>query len=308
MRAVVFAYHEIGYVCLEELVEFGADVSCLFTHEDDPNEEVWFRRPKELATKKGIPIYTPDSLKEQSWTTMISDMRPDVIFSFYYRNLIPVKILSIPTIGAFNLHGSLLPKFRGRCPVNWVLVKGESRTGLTLHYMVEKPDAGDIIAQRPVDISFDDNAYTLFMKMAVEARILMKEILPNINNKSFTGTPQADRGQSSYFGGRKPEDGLISWQKDAVSIYNLTRAVTHPYPGAFTFLDGKKFFIWKAYPLQEQSKSLPGSVISTKPLVINTNNGALRLLKVQLYGEDEMDGEVFAAYHHMENKILGGNT
>jgi methionyl-tRNA formyltransferase len=308
LRAVVFAYHEIGYVCLEELIEFGADVPCLFTHEDDPDEEVWFRRPAELATKKGIPIYTPDSLKEQSWTTMISDMRPDVIFSFYYRNLIPVKILSIPSIGAFNLHGSLLPKFRGRCPVNWVLIEGESRTGLTLHYMVEKPDAGDIITQRPVDISFDDNAYTLFMKMAVEARLLMKEILPRINDKSFTGTPQADLGQSSYFGGRKPEDGLISWHKDAVSIYNLTRAVTHPYPGAFTFLDGKKFFIWKAYPLQEQSKSLPGSVISSKPLVINTNNGALRLLKVQLDGEDEMDGEVFAAHHHMENKILGGNT
>lgn len=308
MKAAVFAYHEIGYVCLEELIEFGVHVQCLFTHEDDPNEEVWFRRPVELARKRNIPVYTPESLKEPSWATMISDMKPDVIFSFYYRNLIPREILSIPSIGAFNLHGSLLPKFRGRCPVNWVLIEGEKRTGITLHYMVEKPDAGDIIAQRPVDISFDDNAYTLFMKLATEARILMKEILPHIENTSFIGKPQADMGQPSYFGGRKPEDGLISWQKDAISIYNLTRAVTHPYPGAFTFLDGKKFFIWKAYPLQEQSHALPGCVISTKPLVVNTCMGSLKLLKVQLEGEDEVDGEVFAENHDIKNKVLGGNT
>jgi len=308
LRAVVFAYHEIGYVCLEELIEFGVSVPCLFTHDDDPNEEVWFRNPAELAEQKGIPIYTPDNLKEPSWVAMISDMKPDVIFSFYYRNMIPVEILSIRTIGAFNLHGSLLPKFRGRCPVNWVLIEGEKRTGLTLHYMVEKPDAGDIIAQRSVDISFDDTAYTLFMKMAGEARILMKEILPHIENGSFAGKLQADLGQSSYFGGRKPEDGFISWQKDAISIYNLTRAVTHPYPGAFTFLDGKKFFVWKAYPLQEHVNALPGSVVSTKPLIVNTGKGTLKLLTVQLEGEDEIGGEVFAANHIIENKILGGNT
>lgn len=308
MRAVVFAYHEIGYVCLEELIGFGTDVVCLFTHDDDPNEEVWFRKPAEFAEQKDIPIYTPDNLKKPSWMAMISDMKPNVIFSFYYRNLIPVEILSIPSIGAFNLHGSLLPKFRGRCPVNWVLIEGEKRTGITLHSMVEKPDAGDIIAQRPVDISFDDTAYTLFMKMAGEARILMKEILPHIENGSFAGKPQADLGQSSYFGGRKPEDGFISWQKDAISIYNLTRAVTHPYPGAFTFLDGKKFFVWKAYPLQEHVNALPGSVVSTKPLIVNTGKGTLKLLTVQLEGEDEIGGEVFAANHIIENKILGGNT
>jgi len=307
VRAVPFAYHEIGYVCLEELIDFGADIPCLFTHDDDPNEEVWFRRPLELAEKKGIPVYTPRNLKEPSWATMISEMNPDVIFSFYYRNLIPGEILSIPSIGAFNLHGSLLPKYRGRCPVNWVLIEGEKRTGITLHYMVEKPDAGDIIAQRPVDISFDDTAYTLFMKMASEARMLIKEILPHIENRSFIGRPQTDMGQSSYFGGRKPEDGLISWQKDSISIYNLIRAVTHPYPGAFTLFEGKKFFIWKASPLHEKANTLPGCVISTRPLIVNTGAGTLKLLTVQLEGEDEVAGEFFAETHDIKNKVLGGN-
>jgi methionyl-tRNA formyltransferase len=307
LRAVVFAYHEIGYVCLEELIDFGVDVSCLFTHKDDPNEVLWFWRPAGLAEMKNIPVYAPDNLRESSLVKMIADMRPDVIFSFYYRNLIPMEILSIPAIGAFNLHGSLLPKFRGRCPVNWVLIEGEKKTGLTLHCMEEKPDAGDIVAQRPLDISFDDNAFTLFMKMVNEARILMKEILPRIQDRSFPRIPQADLGPSSYFGGRKPKDGIIDWQKDALSIYNLTRATTHPYPGAFTYLDGRKLFIWKAYPEEGQIDHPPGSIISTKPLIVNTGKGILKLLRVQRAGEAEMDGEVFAANHDVDNKILGGN-
>jgi methionyl-tRNA formyltransferase len=308
LTSVVFAYHEIGYVCLEELLAFGADVPCLFTHRDDPGEEIWFRRPAEIAEKKGIPIHTTGNLKEQAWTTMISGMKPDVIFSFYYRNMIPNEILSIPAIGAFNLHGSLLPKFRGRCPVNWVLIQGEKTTGITLHTMVEKPDAGDIIAQRVIDISFDDNAHSLFVKMVQEAQILMREILPLIHNGSFRRIPQADLGESSYFGGRKPEDGLIAWEKDAMAIYNLMRATTHPYPGAFTYLDNRKFFVWQAYPEEGESNNPPGTIISTKPFLVSTGGGTLKLLRVQLEGEMEMDGETFAKTHHIDNKILGGNT
>jgi methionyl-tRNA formyltransferase len=307
LKAVVFAYHEIGYVCLEELIDFGVEVSCLFTHKDDPNEKIWFRRPAGIAEMKNIPVYTPDNLKEPALVKMIAGMKPDVIFSFYYRNMIPVEILAIPVIGAFNLHGSLLPKFRGRCPVNWVLIEGERKTGLTLHSMVEKPDAGDIVIQKPVDISFDDNASTLFMKMVREAKTLMKEILPHIQNGSFPRISQTSLGPSSYFGGRGPEDGLIGWQKDAVSLYNLTRATTHPYPGAFTYLEGKKFFIWKAHPEEGQTHHLPGTVISAKPFVVTSGSGTLKLLRVQLEGESEMDGETFAATHDVDKKILGGN-
>ena len=306
MRVVVFGYHEIGYVCLEELFAFGADVLCLFTHTDDSKEEIWFRKPRSVAEKHNIPVYTPESIKDKSWADMIRSLSPDIIFSFYYRNMIPRDILDIPRIGAFNLHGSLLPRFRGRVPVNWVLVAGEKKTGLTLHYMVEKPDAGDIVAQREVEITFEDTAYTLFMKMADAARLLMKEILPRFRDNTFKSTPQV--GPSSYFGGRKPEDGLIHWDKDATSIYNLIRAVTHPYPGAFTFLDGKKLYIWKAYPENTLYNGAVGTVVSTKPFIVNTGRGVLRLLRVQLDEEEESDGEVFAAKHEMENKMLGGTT
>ncbi len=304
MRVVVFAYNEIGYVCLEELVDFGADVLCLFTHHDDPGENIWFRRPVAIAEERGIPVYTPESLRDDSWAELLKSLSPDYIFSFYYRNMIPKKILDTAKIGAFNLHGSLLPKFRGRAPVNWVLVAGEKKTGVTLHYMLEKPDAGDIIAQRECEITFEDTAYTLFMKMADAARVVMREVLPQLRDGTFTRVPQV--GESSYFGGRKPEDGLIHWEKDAASIYNLTRAVTHPYPGAFTYLDGKKLYIWKAYPDENGRLGRPGEVISVAPLTVSTGSGLLRLMMVQLEGEEEVDGEQFARKHKVENRTLGG--
>lgn len=306
MRAVVFAYQEIGYVCLEELINFGADVACLFTHLDDPGEEIWYKRPVTIAEKHNIPVYTPENLKDPQWTALIADAQPDIIFSFYYRKMIPREILDIPRIGAFNLHGSLLPKFRGRCPVNWVLIAGEKETGLTLHYMLEKPDAGDMVAQKKVNIDFEDNVYTVYMKMAEAARELMKEVLPQLNEGTFTGRPQT--GASSYFGGRRPEDGIVMWEKDALSIYNLTRAVTHPYPGAFTYLAGKKFYIWKAFPEDVPCNELPGKIISRAPFMVSAGKGGLRLLSVQLEGEEEMDGEAFARLHDMEGKIFGGTA
>ena len=304
MKAIVFGYQEIGYVCLEELLDFGAQVSCLFTHEDDPGEEIWFHRPITIAQKHNIPVYTPTNLKDDKWIDLIKDAAPDFIFSFYYRNMIPKRILDAPRVVALNLHGSLLPKFRGRAPANWVLVEGESQTGVTLHEMVEKPDAGDIIAQKKIEIAFEDDVYTLYMKMIGAARQLIKETLPMLAEGNFIRTPQT--GTSSYFGGRKPEDGLIVWQKDALSLYNLTRAVTHPYPGAFTWLGGKKLFIWKSRPEDDTNNGVPGKVLSSHPLKVAAGRGSLKLLRVQWEGQQEMDGEEFASIHSIENEILGG--
>lgn len=306
MRAVVFAYQEIGFVCLEELLGTGADVACLFTHDDDPGEEIWFRRPVELAREYGIPVYTPESVNDEKWIALIRDTRPDVVFSFYYRKIIPKAILDIPRIGAFNLHGSLLPQYRGRCPVNWVLIAGEERTGVTLHFMVEKPDAGDIVAQKEVPIAFEDDVFSVYMKLVGAARELMQDVLPDLQAGTFTRIVQT--GPSSYFGGRKPEDGLIDWTKDSLSIYNLTRAVTHPYPGAFTYLDGKKLLIWKAHPENISPRDVPpGTVISEDPLLVRTGSGSLRLISVEVEGEQEMDAIELASSRVLKNKILGGH-
>jgi methionyl-tRNA formyltransferase len=304
VKAAVFAYHEIGYVCLEEVLASGMEVACLFTHKDDPGEEIWFRRPVELAMKHGIPVYDPEKLRESRWTDLLKTLSPDFIFSFYYRYMIPQEMLDAARIAALNLHGSLLPKFRGRCPVNWVLIKGEQKSGVTLHVMEAKPDAGDVVAQKEVEITFDDTAHSLFLKLADAARLLMRDILPQFLSGRFPR--KAQTGPSSYYGGRRPEDGLIDWSSDALGIYNLIRAVTHPYPGAFTFMEGRKLFIWRAEPVQMAHTAPGGTFISTDPLVVATHQGALRLISVQLNGEPEAAAEVFVKNHQLEGKRLGG--
>lgn len=306
MRAVVFAYHEIGYVCLEELISAKVEVLCLFTHPDDPAEEIWFRTPRMLAEKHMIPVYEPQSLRDQGWLKLLQDLSPDFIFSFYYRNLLPREVLDTATKAALNLHGSLLPRFRGRCPVNWVLIEGEETTGVTLHVMEVKPDTGDIIAQRAVAIDLQDTAHTLFLKMVGAARGLMSETLPALEQGTYTRTRQV--GPSSYFGGRKPEDGLIDWEQDAVRIYNLIRAVAHPYPGAYTYFNGNKLYIWQATPDTGSMDAPSGAIVSTRPVVITTGNGLLRVLSVQLEGEPEMEAEAFFSSHPAQNAILGGTT
>ncbi|HEX2965570.1 MAG TPA: formyltransferase family protein [Syntrophorhabdaceae bacterium] len=220
--------------------------------------------------------------------------------------MIPREILDIPRVTALNMHGSLLPKYRGRAPVNWVLVNGEKETGVTLHEMVEKPDAGDIIAQKRIEISFEDDIQTLYSKMSTGAGQLMNEILPLLENGTFQGTPQ--KGPSSYCRGRKPEDGLILWENDAISIYNLTRAVTHPYPGAYTFLDGRKLFVWKTYPYGRNSHEPPGKIVSLRPLIIATGGGLLQLLSLQLENGPELQADEFGQKYDIENKTLGGSA
>ena len=306
MKAVVFAYHEIGYVCLEEVLASGMEVACLFTHKDDPDEEIWFRRPVELTKTHAIPMYDPETLREEKWAQLLKTISPDYIFSFYYRYMIPQEMLDTARIAALNMHGSLLPKFRGRCPVNWVLIEGETKTGVTLHIMEAKPDAGDIIARKEVEITSDDTAHSLFLKLAHAARLLMKEVLPQLLAGSFARKPQ--EGPSSYYGGRRPEDGLIDWHKDARAVYNLIRAVTHPYPGAYTFFEGKKLLIWKAHPEEAVHKAPCGTVISTNPLLVAAEHGALRLASLQLDGESELPAETFLKVHRLGGKRLGGTS
>lgn len=279
-------------------------MAALFTHKDDPAEELWFRAPRSLAEQHGIPVFEPESVRDGAWVEKIRGFSPDYLFSFYYRNMLPKEVLDIPRIASLNLHGSLLPKFRGRCPVNWVLVKGEKETGVTLHVMEVKPDAGDMIARRAVDIAFEDTALSLFLKLASAARDLMRDALPLLESATFKRTPQS--GPSSYFGGRTPADGIIDWQQGAVSIYNLIRAVTHPYPGAFTAFKGKRLFIWKALPEEGTSYGRAGAIVSTNPLLVQTGQGLLRLTSLQLEDEDEMGAEAFVASHNMDKECLGG--
>ena len=231
-RAVVFAYHDIGVRCLEVLLELGFDVSLVVTHRDSESEEIWFDSVEEVAKRNGITAITPDNANSADVVEQVSRCKPEYIFSFYYRHMLGQDLLDIPTNGAFNIHGSLLPKYRGRVPVNWAIIHGENETGVSLHRMERKPDAGNLLAQVAVSILRNDTAHDVFQKLKCAAETLLMEVLPEMLAGRVIEMPM-DLEEGSYFSGRKPEDGRIDWRLPARDIHNLIRAVAPPYPGAF---------------------------------------------------------------------------
>ena len=280
MKAIVFAYHDIGCAGLKALTEAGYDVQAVFTHTDDPGENNFFSSVARLGAELDLPVYAPEDVNHPLWVDRIRALQPDVIFSFYYRHMLSDEILSLAPQGGFNLHGSLLPRYRGRAPVNWALVNGETETGATLHKMVKRPDAGDIVGQQKVAIADSDTALTLHKKVLEAAQIVLKEQLPKLKNGTATFTKQ-DESQASYFGRRTAADGEILWHKSAKEINNLVRAVTEPYPGAFSYLGQRQLIVWRSRVLDTQHDKQPGTVLSTSPLVIACGEGALEIVAGQ---------------------------
>ncbi len=305
-RVLLAAYSEVGVVCLEELLSQGAHVVGVYSHADDQFEEIWFRSVARVATDAGIPVFTPEDINATTEIDRIKSLEPDILFSFYYRKMISGGILSIPPMGAFNMHGSLLPRYRGRACVNWAVLKGEKETGVTLHVMTEKADAGDIVDQESVPIEFTDTSQDVFWKVRDAARRVMARSWPLLREGRAPHQPQEER-LATKFCRRQPSDGRIDWDQSATDIYNLVRAVTHPFPGAFTHLDNRKLFIWKAWPIEVGEEGPSGHVLGLNPLVIRTGRGGLRIDRCQLEGEPEKDGAAFASESLRTGKKLGGN-
>jgi len=277
MKAVVLAYHNIGCVGIEALLRHGYEIDAVFTHKDDPGENIWFDSVAQLAASRGIPVFAPEDINHPLWVRRIEKMAPDVIFSFYYRRMVKADILDIPYAGCFNLHGSLLPAYRGRCPVNWVLVNGEKETGVSLHYMTPQPDAGDVVGQKRVPIGDDDTARSLHDKISQAAVEMLDAVLPSIKEGTAERLPQ-DHSKATYYGGRRPEDGQIDWSLPAGKVRNLVRAVTQPYPGAFSFLGDRKCVIWSVTESPSKGgQQAPGTIVSVDPLVVACGHGDVRV-------------------------------
>ncbi|NQU15132.1 MAG: bifunctional UDP-4-amino-4-deoxy-L-arabinose formyltransferase/UDP-glucuronic acid oxidase ArnA [Desulfobacteraceae bacterium] len=277
MKTIVLAYHNIGCVGIEALLRHGFEISAVFTHKDDPQETIWFDSVAELAASCNIPVYAPDDINHPMWVHKIEELGPDIIFSFYYRNIVRAPILEVPPSGCLNLHGSLLPRYRGRCPINWVLVKGEKETGVTLHHMTPRPDAGDIVSQKTIIISEDDTAKTLHEKMTGASLEMLDETLPQIINGTAPRIPQ-DHSKATYYGGRCPGDGEIDWAGTSKEVRDLVRAVSHPYPGALSHVGERKCLFWKVTDVPEYGRTQsPGTIVITDPLVIACGEGAVRI-------------------------------
>ncbi|MGC1062444.1 bifunctional UDP-4-amino-4-deoxy-L-arabinose formyltransferase/UDP-glucuronic acid oxidase ArnA [Pantoea agglomerans] len=276
MKTVVFAYHDMGCVGINALLSAGYEITAIFTHNDVATENHFFGSVARLAAEHGIPVYAPDEANHPIWLDRIRTMAPEMIFSFYYRHLLSDEILQCAPKGAFNLHGSLLPKYRGRTPLNWALVNGETETGVTLHRMVKRADAGNILAQQKVAIEDQDNALTLHRKLTQAAEQLLGDVLPRLREGEVSEWPQ-DESQATRVDRRTAEDGRIDWNQPAQTIHNLVRAVTDPWPGAFAFAGSVKFIVWKSRVHPQHHQAKPGTVLSKQPFLIACGEGALEI-------------------------------
>jgi methionyl-tRNA formyltransferase len=267
MKAVVFAYSNVGDRCLRVLDAGGVQVPLVVTHRDRPGETLWFQRVADTATELGVPFIYADDPRAPELAAAVAAAQPDLIFSFYYRAMIPMTLLALARAGAFNMHGSLLPHFRGRAPTNWAVLMGATETGATLHEMVAAPDAGAIVDQSAVPILPDDTARQVFDKVTVAAEQVLWRSLPAI----LAGrAPRRynDVSKGSYFGGRKAEDGRIDWSQPAAAVYNLIRAVAPPYPGAFTEIGGRRLVVARA-------RRVPGETLAGRPPGIQVADGRI---------------------------------
>ena len=270
-NAVVFAYSSVGYECINVLLKRDdIHITLIYTHEDDPNETQWFESVYELAKKNKLNVSTNEPDYDE-----VKNANPDVIFSFYYRKIIDIKILDLAPLGAFNMHGSLLPKYRGRACVNWAVLNGEKETGVTLHRMTKYADRGNIIAQEAVEIGENETSHEVFKKIIPAAGRVLSESLDDILSGNAEGTPQ-NESEATKFGRRRPEDGIIDWSKSAREIHNLVRAVAKPFPGAFFYHDGHKIMIWKTKIISDLED------VNAPAIMIKTNDGILEVVEWEI--------------------------
>jgi methionyl-tRNA formyltransferase len=302
---VVFAYHNVGVRCLSVLLARGVDVRLVLTHEDSPDENVWFGSVRNRAIEHGVPAIAPPDPNAADVLERVRSCEPDFLFSFYYRQMLKTPLLKSARRGAYNMHGSLLPKYRGRAPINWAILKGETETGATLHAMSEKPDAGDIVDQIAVPILPDDTAREVFEKVTVAAELTLNRCLPALIAGTAKLKPQ-DLSKGSYFGGRKPEDGAIAWTQSAREIHNLVRAVTRPYPGAFCDTAAGRLVVWRTLMRNESAPGAPALAIQNGELVARCGDGGLlKVLDAELDGKP-LDAETLGAKHGGALALLQG--
>jgi methionyl-tRNA formyltransferase len=259
---VVLGYGHFGCVGLEAALAAGARVPLALSHHDNPADDRWWPSFAERCAADAIPVLLDADLAAGSGAcARIAALAPDFILSFTFKQLVGGHLLALAGRGGYNLHPSLLPRYRGRAPLNWQLLHGESRVGMTLHRMVERADAGDIVAQEAIEVGPDEDILTVTRRLLARAPAMLERALREL----FAGTArhrQQDLAAGSVFGGRRPADGEIDWTRPARAVHNLVRAVAPPWPGAFTWLEGERLLLARSAVAADDGRhGAPGTVL-----------------------------------------------
>jgi len=269
----LFGHGIVGATVLDALVAMDMAPVAVFTHRAGPAD--WQTDLTGPCNSYDIPCHIEPNLDSPEVVAKLRELSCDLILSAAYRTLIPDTVLAAARLGGFNLHGSLLPFYRGCAPVNWMVLNGETRGGVTLHVMEARPDRGPIVAQHEFPIGPENTGFDVLLQVAHGAGLLVDQHLPAILDGTATRTPQ---GRGTYFGRRGPEDGRINFASTAEEIVNLVRAVTRPYPGAFFETDGKRTMVWWARAAPK--RNLPPGQVGTQDdrIYVGCADGAVELL------------------------------
>ncbi|HEX5438091.1 MAG TPA: formyltransferase [Gemmatimonadaceae bacterium] len=295
-RIIACAYSEVGHACLRYLLDRGAAVVAVYTHADAPGEGIWFPSVARLAQERGVSVCIDRDLRSADEIARLESLAPDLLFSFYYRHVLPERVLAVPRLGAFNMHGSLLPRYRGRAPVNWAVLHGERETGATLHVMTPAVDAGDIVDAEAVPIGEDDTAGEVQHRVTRAAVHVLARQLDALASGTAPRRAQ-NHALATTFGRRRPEDGAIDWSRNAADIHNLIRAVSHPYPGAMAVLGGRSTTVWQSrLSAVRVAGARPGQLrlIDARLYAVCGDGALLEIVRAQPDGERELDGAALA--------------
>lgn len=282
-KTVVFGYHNIGISGIKKLIKHNFEIKLVVTHLDNKNENIWFKSVAEFCKKNEINFIYFEKSNFVKLIKIIELIKPEYIFSFYFRKIFPKEIISLASISFLNMHGSYLPKYRGAAPLNWQIICGERKGGVSLHKVNEKIDGGDIVYQKSIRIYKKDNPISLSKKINKTSEIILEKVLPNIERKIKNAKKQLLKG-SKIYKKRFAKDGKIFWGNSVIQINNLIRGVTYPYPGAFTYYQNNKIIIWKSridYTKREKSNKKFGYFYKDKRYYkVLTAEGTLIITKM----------------------------
>lgn len=307
MKIVFLGTSAFAIPSLTELARSQHPVAAVVTRPDKPAGRGLQQRPspvKSAARELGLPLLQPERIRQPESVQALAELAPDLLVVAAYGQILPPAVLQLPRLGSINLHASLLPKYRGAAPIRRALMAGERETGVTIIWMSEGLDEGDIMLQRAVKIGPEENYGSLHDRLAEEGARLLREALAAIEEGSAARLPQ-DQSQASLAPPLKPEESRIAWSRSAEEIYNLIRALD-PAPGAFAIWRGKRLKIRKAEK-DMQREGVPGRIVEVnrEGLLLATEKGALRLTEVQPEGRRRMTGSEFVrGYRPIAGEVL----
>ena len=311
MRIVFMGTPDFSVGTLRALAEAGHQIVGVVSQPDKPRGRGKALAPtpvKEEALRLGLPVYQPARVREEGFVQTLRELEPDVIVVVAFGQIIPESILSLAPLGCINVHASLLPGYRGAAPIQWAVRNGEEKSGVTIMRMDAGLDTGDMISRVEVPLSEEETGGSLFDKLSQAGARLLVETLPTLADGTAVYEKQPSESPTDYAGMIRKEMGNLDWSMPAVKLERLIRGL-NPWPSAYTFLGGKTLKLWRARVEQSQSEASCGTVLSAGKggLLVQTGDGALRILELQLEGKKRMDAEAFLrGYQIPEGTVLSG--